>query len=295
MDENSGIKIIDEETPGSPWIRLAILAIAVAGFCGAFLAAFLMFQPDQLSLIKQYFPSPTATPTSAPTQTPTITPTPTPTPTSTHTPTPTPNMTAQAYEATAVHAADKWTGLVSETFDTKNDAWYTGIDDDEFAKIIYEVKDGKYIWDATSHKGFVQRMRVDAASIGDFYFSLEAAQPGFTTAADYGIIFRENSSHSYYYFNVNNKGQYSFWLYQNEEWQGLINATQSPAILPHEANKISVIAEGGHFIFFINDQYVADIHNDALDKGRVGMGIEISDPDLNIVFKFDNIMLKLRE
>jgi hypothetical protein len=201
-------------------------------------------------------------------------------------------MTAQAYEATAVYAAYQWKAILTDTFDTNQHDWYVDTDDDEYAQIIYQVKDGKYIWDATAHQGFVQRMRVNPVSFGDFYFALDATQPSSTTAADYGIIFREDTSNNYYYFSINNKGEYNLWLYYQAEWTALIENTGSESILPREANKLAVLAEGDHFILFINDQYVTEIQDATLPKGRVGMGAEISEPDLNVIFEFDNLELR---
>jgi len=42
---------------------LSLLGAAFAGICILFIAAFIWFQPDQLSLSDRYFPSPTVTPT----------------------------------------------------------------------------------------------------------------------------------------------------------------------------------------------------------------------------------------
>jgi len=259
-------------------IRGCLVAVGITGFC-LLLSAGVVFLLPNTPLVARFFPSPTTT----------FTPTNTSTPT--NTPTSTPNMTAQAYEATAVYAADEWNENLSETFETNEYRWYVGTDDGEYAKITYAVKDGKYIWDTTAHQGFVQWVRVNDLSISDFYFSLEATQPGFTTAADYGIIFREDAFGNYYYFGINNKGLYSLWLYNKDEWTVLIESTKSSAILPRQANKAAVLAEGDHFIFFINDQYVTEIHDDTVAKGRVGMAVEVLEPDLNVIFEFDNIVL----
>jgi len=266
------------------WLLSGIILLG----CGfIFTVAFFYFQPDAKPLIAQYFPSPT------PTATATLTPTPTLTFTPTNTYTPTPNMTAQAYESTAVYVADEWQENVFETFDTNEFNWYVGTDDDSYAKILYQVKDGKYSWDATAHQGFMQHIRVRSAFIKDFYFSLDATQPGFTTAADYGIFFRENAFNEYYYFGISNKGYYSFWVLLKDEWKQLIDETTSEAILPRKANKIAVLAEGDHFTFFINGHYITEFIDNSLETGRVGMAAEVSEPDLNIVFEFDNVLIKL--
>jgi hypothetical protein len=280
-----GMTPISEESSGNRPLIWILLGVIVLGCGFIFVAAFFFFQPDAKPMIAQYFPSATATPTQTPTPTPTITPTPT------NTPTPTPNMTAQAYESTAVAIPTEWHELVSDNFDTNENNWYTETDDGEYAIVDFKISDGKYIWDATSKQGFVYWLQSSPLSLTDFYFSVEATQPGFTTAADYGIYFREDNSGNFYYFNINNKGKYSFWMIYQNEWQELITDTQSSAIHPREANKLAVLAEGDHFIFFINDQYVNEFTEDTLTRGWAGMIVEISEPDLNIVFEFDNPLL----
>ena len=71
----------------------------------------------------------------------------------------------------------------------------------------------------------------------------------------------------------------------------LIESTKSSAIMPRQANKVAVLAEGDHLIFFINDQYVTEIHDDTVAKSRVGMAVEVLESDLNVIFEFDNIVL----
>lgn len=289
---DSDLKPIDDESSGRTFVWLILGAAAIG--CGLlFAVAFIFFKPDAQSLLGKYFPSPTVTFTSTPTLTPTLTLTPTNTATPTNTTTPTPNMTAQAYEATAVYAAGQWNEIISEQFETNESNWYTGTDDDAYAKIIYTVENGQYTWDATAHQGFIQRIWVNSISVGDFYFSLDVTQPSFTTAADYGIVFREDNANNYYYFSINNKKQFSLWLHYQDEWTELIDSSVSQAILPRESNRLAVLAKGDHFVLFINDQYVAEIQDGTLDKGRAGMAIEISEPDLGVLFEFDNLLLKL--
>jgi len=268
------------------WLLSGVILLG----CGfIFTIAFFYFQPDAKPLIAQYFPSPT------PTATATLTPTATLTFTPTNTYTPTPNMTAQAYESTASSAAINWHELVSENFDTNEKSWYAKTNDSEYSTVTFNVTDGKYVWDATSKKGFIYWMPVNYLFSSDFYISLEATQDSFTTAADYGIYFRADSAGNFYYFSISNKGVFNVWLNYLDKWSELIEDTKASTIRPREANKLAVLAEGDHFVFFINDQYVAECTDATIKTGKAGMAIEIFDPDLNIVFEFDNILLKRPE
>lgn len=289
MNEPSYTNPMDEDTGsghGLLWLMLGVVAMG----CGLLIVAGLFFyRADAQELYDQYFPSPTATYTNTPRPTASMTPTPT------RTPTPTPNLTAQAYEGTAVHAAEAWTSLIAETFDSNQFGWHVGGDDDEYALKNFEVTDGKYIWEATAHQGFVQRIRASSSAIDDFYLSVEVTQPESLAEVDYGFYFREDKEDNYYYFGIANNGDYSLWLYNNAEWTQLIEETLSPAFRSGETNQLSMIAEGNHFIFFVNDVFAAEYFDDTLAAGDVGMAIEISKPDLHATFEFDNLIVNLKK
>ncbi len=279
----STMQPIDSDASGKS-VAWFLMGIGAVGCCALFIVAFVFFKPDVQSLADTYFPSPTVTPS------PTLTPTPTITPSPTLPSTPTPNMTAQAYESTAVAAERTWTQLVAENFDTNQADWYTGSDEDELNKITYKVENGKYIWDAVAVQGFVQRMEANPLSVGDFYFSVETYQSITSTSAAYGVYFRENNAGDYYYFSINDNGEYSFWLYNND-WTELISNTYTPAIQTGETNKIAILAEGDRFVFFINDLYVTEFQDATLDKGGTGLALEIGTEGEQSVVEFDNVLL----
>lgn len=285
---SEGMSPLDESESNGHTLVWLMLGVAAMG-CGLLVAAGLFFfRTDAQELYDQYFPSPTATFTNTPRPTATITPTPT------LTPTPTPNLTAQAYEGTAVHAADAWTSIVAESFDSNSHKWYVGEEDDKYALKSYEVRDGKYIWEATAHQGFVQRLEANVLGIKDFYFSVEIAQPELLANVDYGFYFREDNDNNHYYFGINNDGEFSLWLYNDAEWTQLIEDGTSTAFARGGANKVSMIAEGDHFIFFVNDVYAAEFFDSTLASGTTGMAIEISEPGLHATFEFDNLIVNVK-
>jgi len=279
----------NEEKSGSQpiiWITLGIAAMC----CGVlFVGALFYFQPNAKSLYAQYFPSSTPTPSRTPPATPTFT------PTATNTPTPTPNMTAtvqvQNAQSTAENASSNWQVILSDTFDSNKNKWLVEPSDDEYASTTYQVADGKYTWDTTAHQSFINWVRTGKKQLTDFYISVEIQQTDGPDTGDYGIIFREDDNSNFYYFGINEQGQYVLYLY-NKEWSTLIDLTQSDLIQPGKTNRITVLGEGSHFTFFINDQYLTEIMDDSIPQGITGLAVELAGKNDHGVFEFDNLDIR---
>jgi len=292
MDEQQPIinPFDEDESKGRRPIIWALLGIVAIG-CGLlFAGALIFFQPDMKSLYAQYFPSPTLTPSQTPTSTPTFT------PTATNTPTPTPNMTAtvqvQNAQATAESALNNWKVILTDTFDSNENDWLIKENSDsEYANTTYEIKDGTYQWHTTSHKSFIGWVRATLDPVGDFHASVDVKQLSGPDSADFGIMFREDDNSNFYYFGVSEYGQYVLYLYY-EDWITLIDWTETDLLHSREANRLTVIGEGSHFIFFINDQYLTEITDDRIGEGTVALGIEVEGSDVQADFEFDNFELR---
>jgi hypothetical protein len=290
MDNNIGVNPFDQEKPRSPLITLAILGVGLAGCCIVFIGAFILFKPDQLSLVERYFPSPTATLTSTPTPTPTLTPTPTPNLTATQQVIRS-TATAQAIQALATDSISQWPVLLSDPFDANKNNWILGINDGEYASVVREIKDGKYNWDVTAKKGFIAWVSADTKSVSDFHLSAEVKRTSGSDQSDYGLVFREDADGNIYYFGIDNTG-YFVMLSYDSQWSDMIGYTKSSAILPDAANRLTVIAEDSHFIFFINDQFVGEMTDNHIKNGTTAIAVEIYDADLEATFEFDNFELR---
>jgi hypothetical protein len=57
-------------------------------------------------------------------------------------------------------------------------------------------------------------------------------------------------------------------------------------------NKIAVIGEGSHFLFFINNRYVGEVEDQQLTYGAVGITISLFHADDHAIFEFDNFELR---
>ncbi len=293
-------------------VNLMLLGTAFGMICLLFVVAFIGFQPDQFSLSDRYFPSPTPTFTGTPTRTPTITPTPTITstptatliPTRTYTPTNTltptitltvtPNQATQqalgkAFEATAAAVSQNWQPIFLETFDTNQNQWPMGIEDDDLKEVNYEVVDGRYHLNTKAHKKFFSLVDISTRPIRNFGLSAEAWQVRGAARMDYGLIFRKDAHGNYYYFGINNLRQYTLRRFYNNEWSVLIDWTSSAAIGSAELNRLTLIAQDDHFIFFINNQFVGEIHDDYIKQGTAGLGFQLYTTGHTAYLEFDNV------
>ena len=262
----------DERSGRRPfvWAILGLMAMCL----GVFIAgAFFLLKPDMQSLIDEYFPSPTAT---LP-----------PTPTST----PTPNPTIVAYQATADYAANNWNVIITDTFKNNDNNWLLESSDDEYASTNYEIVDGKYRWEATAHQAFIGWVRSDEETLKNFYLSVEARQVQGPDTADFGLIFREDKDSNFYYFGISNGGEYVLYMLHGE-WSTLIDWTETELIQPGGSNRITVIGEGSHFTFFINDQYLTEFTDDTIPEGNTALAVELSEEGDQGVFEFDNFELR---
>ena len=278
-------------------VRLGILGFALLMCCAFSAFGLIVYQTNIISLYDRYFPTPTRTATPTATFTPTITSTPT------ATSTPTPNLTATrdfqstntalAFQATATNAVSEWQEIFSETFDENGHGWVEHTIDTEFVNLTYEIKDGKYQWDAMAHKGFIEWITLPTKSVDDMFLTVEVSLGDHTGPSDYGIIFRSDLGGNFYYFAVDSDNMYSLYKYYAGGWSTLIDRNSTSIIRKDEPNQLTVIAEGDHLMLFINDRFIADTHDDSIKQGTAALAIEIFQPDQQATFEFDNIELRI--
>ena len=289
MDNNSlqdaSLQPVEEDGSARRLVWL-LLGVAALG-CGLLFAlAFLFFRPNAQTLVDQYFPSPTATATRTPT------------------PTHTPNLiatqrviqsteTAQAIQSTKADASGNWNILLLDDFDSDSKMWFTGTDDDEYARMQRTIENSVYKWEATSKKGLVSWIPVAIYTGTDFYAAVEAERVAGSSASDTGLMFRVDTANNVYYFGVGDDGFFVSVNYDNE-WIDIIDWSPSSAIRAGQANRLAVIAQGPYYIFLINDQVVGDAVDEHIASGSVGLGIQIHQPDQQVTVQFDNFELRRR-
>jgi hypothetical protein len=187
----------------------------------------------------------------------------------------------------------RWPVTIADSFDSNVNAWnpFSEVEDD-FGTRSFTFDNGKYRWEVlpTDNVSVHDTPAMDLLS--EFAVSVDAQQLRGSQGADFGIVFRETAADTFYNFNIDNSQNY--WLRMNDggQWTTLIDLTRSAAIRPNALNRVAVVANNGSFYFFINDQYVDEIEEDALLRGRVGMVVNLFEPGIQAEWEFDNFELR---
>ena len=203
-------------------------------------------------------------------------------------PTPVPKPT----QMVSIESADQWPILLSESFDDNRNDWPIGHFDDRYATGAWEIAEGEYQWDVTARQDVSKRVTPNVEAVSDFFLTVEARQNWGPDNASYGVIFQDENGEDLYYFGINEMGVFSFFLLYKDQWQALIDWTSTDAIKPGTSNRITIVAVGSHFTLKINNALVGEVEDDHLDRGHVGLSVELYNQGDHAGFAFDNFELR---
>jgi hypothetical protein len=184
-----------------------------------------------------------------------------------------------------------WPVVISDDFSANVNDWLIGKSDDEYSVNELRIVNGKYRWELKAKQGFHYRQWPRTGSVSDLSLSVDIRQVSGAYDADYALVFRDTDD-EFYAFSISNTGYFSVQLFRNGVWTPLIDWTTTSTIRPGDVNRLAVVAEGAHFVFFVNDQYVAEVDDDRLSSGMVGVAVDLFDPGDEAVFEFDNFELR---
>ena len=187
----------------------------------------------------------------------------------------------------------RWPVTIADSFDSNVNQWNPFSEvADEFGSRSFTFDNGKYRWQVLPTNNLSVHDTPTMNPLSEFAVSVDAQQLRGSQGADFGIVFRETAADTFYNFNIDNSQNY--WLRMNDggQWTTLIDLTRSAAIRPNALNRVAVVANDGHFYFYINDQYVDEIEEDALLRGRVGMVVNLFEPGVLAEWEFDNFELR---
>ncbi|HEY4688535.1 MAG TPA: extracellular solute-binding protein, partial [Anaerolineae bacterium] len=196
-----------------------------------------------------------------------------------------------APKPTAAPTLSSWRIVLSDAFSTDSHRWLVGEYNDDYVKGSRSISAGKYRWDYQAKQGVTWYVEADTESMSSLYLTVDAQQVGGSASSEYGLVFRANTA-GYYLFSIQSDLFYGFSRWSQNQWTTLIPGATSTAIEPGKVNQLRVIAEGSHFTFFINGQYVAEADDDQLPSGNVGVATGISYDGQSAVFEFDNFEVR---
>jgi tRNA A-37 threonylcarbamoyl transferase component Bud32 len=189
-------------------------------------------------------------------------------------------------------APSDWPVIFCDTFNTNANDWYTGEYTGDLITGEKSLTDGKYHWEATAIDGVIWWGIPDMDPADDLYLTVETRRVSGVEDGQYGVIFRRADNDNYGLFKIEDTQYFKFSIRHAGEWDTVVDWTKTTAIRPGETNRLTVLAEGDHYIFYINDQYVGEADEDRLSAGEAGVAIELLDADDAAVFEFDNFEVR---
>ena len=194
-----------------------------------------------------------------------------------------------------------WPVVLCETFDDNTKGWQIESQDNDKARYNIEIQNGRYELDynAKVFAGF-QRSALtwfDVASAKDFALSVTTMMNSDFQGVSWGLAFRaekiDNTDipSSFFLFSIYNDNTYVFEIYEDNGWIPLISQRAFGGIRPNEENKLTVVAEGGDFTFYINDELVNTFSGGLLQEDGILLIVSAKE-GVNADYYFDNLVLQ---
>jgi hypothetical protein len=155
---------------------------------------------------------------------------------------------------------------------------------------IPKIVGGKY-QSTIKGSGLIWRAGPQMSSIADFRISADVKRVSGSTSSDYGVYFRRSTTDGQFAFLINDTQRAGMWYYSATNARtNLFEKASLTSILAGETNRLTVIAQGSKFTFFVNNQYVGDFTDVRLARGTAGLLISVVGDDG--VFELDNFEVR---
>jgi hypothetical protein len=189
-----------------------------------------------------------------------------------------------------------WPVTLCETFTDNAHGWTVESQDNDYARYSIAVVDGAYKLDYTA-KAFAQFQHTalrwfPVAQAQDFALSVTTLMDSEFQSTSWGVAFRaDEDMGSFFLFSIYNDNTYAFEIYENGNWVPLISQRGFDGILKGQANKLTVVAEGGDFSFYINDAPVNTFSGGLLAASGIQL-VASAKEGANATYTFDDIVLQ---
>ena len=177
-------------------------------------------------------------------------------------------------------------------FDSNENDWPIGTEMNDYVENDWMLFRGKYRWEAQAAQDVQWYIHPDIKSLGDFYLSTEVRKISGPVDCSYGVVFRVKDDNNFYEFGISDTQYFSIYRKFRGNWETLVNWRYSAAIQPDEVNRLAIVAQGGHFVFWINDQLVTEVDDNHIASGRNGLTMTLFNPGDQAVFEFDNFEVR---
>ena len=109
---------------------------------------------------------------------------------------------------------------------------------------------------------------------GDFVLEFDAALVEGDEWNAYGVLFRYKDKANHYELMIGGNRSYAVSKLVSDEWTAIIEWTSSAAIRPAgQVNHVRLVAFGGTFVLYINDQLVDQFTDTSLSSGDIALAV----------------------
>ena len=203
------------------------------------------------------------------------------------------NFTEEGKAAKALlEEAEIWEIEYYDGFLEDKELWWVGSDSSEFGIYSQTIEDGVYRIDATAKQGFYRKETYNIRPVRDFYLAVKGNITSGSCSGDYGVVFRKKGS-DFYQITIDDSGYFDVRIMYEGEWEQLKVGNFISKIGVDIPRKITVIAKGSNFYFFVDDQFVTHVEDDRLSSGFVGLTFGLHYAGDQAIFEFDNFELRV--
>jgi hypothetical protein len=197
------------------------------------------------------------------------------------------SSTGAAPSATApVAASDE---LMVDDFGAPRNAWLSevteqaekGYEDGEFHLTVYQPEYSTWSYPDPPR------------DFADFALEVEARRASGPLDNEFGVLVRyQPETDEFYLFAISSNGFYSVQKYQANEWQKLVEWTESAAILQGEdVNRLRVTGQGDKMRFFVNGEPLTEVEDASFRSGSVGLLASTNEKG-GVAVAFDNLRVR---
>jgi tetratricopeptide (TPR) repeat protein len=127
----------------------------------------------------------------------------------------------------------------------------------------------------------------------DFYLEANVSFADTNGHSACGFIFRFVNNENFYYFLISDNGMFRLDVLFNGHPLKLIEWTPSPYIRAEEC-ELRIIAHGGHFSFYAGNEWIAEIDDEKLSSGKIGIAGQNYDETELATFRITHLLLESR-